>query len=69
MPKCHQVDLEVYRNDSNLIFLGVLNHLHWGRANTDHSQIIAKKIIFPFEQKNLSDLKGFSSSRCHPIST
>lgn len=51
MPKRHQVDFAVYRNDSNLIFSGVLNHSHWGRANTEHSQIVAKKIIFSFEQK------------------
>lgn len=48
MPKCHQVNVEVHRNDSNLIFLGVLNHSHWGHANTEHSQIIVKKIIFSF---------------------
>lgn len=55
MPKGHQVDSEVHRNDSNLIFLGVLNHSHWGSANKEHSQIIVKKIIFSHEQKNLRD--------------
>lgn len=40
--------LKAYKNDSNLIILGVLNHSHWGHANIEHSQIIVKKIIFSF---------------------